>query len=784
MKNSVIFYKKPALRYLDAMPVGNGHLGAMVCGGTATEKINLNDDTLWSGFPRPNYIDNAYDRFTVRLRKKILEEGDYYAAEDLADRLQGHYNESYISAGELLIDFDGIEEVCDYIRGLDMRNGVAFTSFSAGGTNFKREVFASAPDKVIVVHLTSDKKASATVSLDSMIRHTNSCTPDGISLCGRAPRHIEAEYLEYTSSCREAIVYDEVWERQKGLRFECHARAVSDGACEYKDGKIFITDAKDTTIYLFIATNFNPDVFSKGHTVEDYCFPDMDITSVAEKVLDDALTMGYEKILSRHISDMNEYFDRVDFAPEYDKALDELPTDERKKKYSESGKDAGFEKQLFDFGRYLLYSCSRPGTQAANLQGIWCWQMRPAWSCNYTININTQMNYWGVEIANMPECHLPLMDFLNDISYTGKDTASGHYNARGFCAHHNVDMWRSTIPVGEGETNCMWSIFPTGGLWLSLHVWDHYLFTEDVEFLKKYYHILKGSALFAIDMMCDMGGGVLGICPATVPEHRYKKPDGTVFAVGAGSTFDYELVTELFDYTKTAASLVGDDDADFIAEMENVIKHIPPIPVDSKGEISDWQFECEPSPYLWLDKLYGLYPGFCLTQMGDNVLAAAKKTLDVNDQTTNSFGNCWYSGAWSRIGRADKAYEKLEYHFKHGTFDSLLGLNTSYPESVFQIDSNLGIVAAVGEMLIHSTPSKIILLPALPQAWQEGNVKGLRTRCGCAVCVEWEKGMLKKAIITSEKDRIITVSNGVDGKEKKITLAAGVAVEVDSCDFE
>ncbi len=782
MKNEIIRFQSAAEKYLDAIPVGNGRLGAMICGGVQLEKINLNDDTLWSGFPRANYIDCAYERFTTRLRKKILEEDDLYGAEDLADRLQGPYNESYIPAGEMLIEIPDVsEEVSGYVRGLDIKDGVAFVEYTCGGVKYKREAFASFPDDVIVIRITADKPKSISfcAHFESMIRSQAESYDGGIKLFGRAPRHIEPQYLEYTDECKQAIVYDEEWELKKGLRFECHANiSAIGGEVLSEGGKLTVKNADEACIYIWVGTNYNKDYFVNRRSVEDYCIKDLDISSLAKTALDKAMKKGFEKVYGDHVADMNEYYDRVSFEPEYDISKDRLFTEQRKALYEKGEKDAGFEKQLFDFGRYLLYSCSREGSQAANLQGIWCWEMRPAWSCNYTININTQMNYWGVETAGMPECHMPLMELLDGLSQTGKDTASSLYGARGFCAHHNVDLWRAACPVGLGKTNNMWAIFTVGGIWLSLNVWEHYLFTRDAEFLKQYYHVLKGAALFAIDMMGEMKDGHLGMVPTAVPERRFKRADGVIFAVGAGSTFDYELVTELFDSAVQAAEIVNDPDKDFVSEMEKVRSRFPDIPISKEGTIKFWQFDAESSPYMWSAKLYGLYPGYCLIG-SEKLYDAAKLTLEKDTTpSVSSFGNCWYAGAWARAGRGDKAYEKLNYHISNAVFTNLLGVNCSYPDKVFQIDSNLGIISSVIEMLVQSTPDSITLLPALSEAWQNGSVKGIKTRCGCTVDIEWKNGKLEKAVVYSPFDQEISVVENIGGKCKRINLSKGQSVTI------
>jgi len=786
MNNETLFYLKPAEKYLDAMPLGNGRLGAMVMGGVQAERINLNDDTLWSGFPRANAKDFGYERYTERIREKILREEDFNGAEDLAEKLQGPYNESFIPAGEFRISFENGGVAEDYIRSLDMKDGIAYTSYRVNGVTYCREAFVSFPDDVILVHLSADQTHALdfTAEFDSFIRHQNITLSDGIALKGRAPRRVAPEYLEYTDDLSAAIIYDEEWERKKGLRFECHAKArVLGGSVMYENGKMMVRNADEVYIYIWIGTNFQTKFCEEGGNAEDYCIKDLDIEAKATKVLEAAMKKGFEAVRKAHTLDMNEYFGRVSLEIEYDQALDKLPTNERMARYKKGACDAGLEKQLFDFGRYLLYSSSRPGSQAANLQGIWCWEMRPAWSSNYTININTQMNYWGVETLNMPECHMPLMDLLSGMAKRGEATAKFNYNARGFCAHHNVDLWRATCPVGNGETNSMWSLLTVGGIWLSLNVWEHYLFTRDVEFLKKHYHILKGSSLFAIDMMCEMDGGYLGLCPTTVPERRFKREDGKTFCVGAGSTFDYELITELFDGTKKAAELVGDEDKEFILEMENVEKKFPPIPVSEDGKIMFWQFDTIPTDYLWLEQLYGVYPGFCLLEATDELKKSAEKTLMEYDVLSRCFGNCWYAGAWARLENGKEAYKKLNHHISNVVFDNLFGGNMSYNGPAFQIDSNLGIIATIGEMLVRSTPESIVFAPAIPECWKNGSISGMKTRSACLVDLEWKDGGVVSSRLTSPIEQVLKVKAGSSDKELEIQFKAGETIMLSAEDL-
>lgn len=330
----------------------------------------------------------------------------------------------------------------------------------------------------------------------------------------------------------QAVSYDTTWEGQKGLKFECQVKIVcGDGVVRADANGFSVTGATEAIVYLWLGTNYNTHRFDTPDALWQGQDDSIDLEGRGRRALDAAAAKGWAKVRAAHVADMQEHFSRVQLDIDYDKSLDALATDERRHRYALQGCDAGYEKQFFDYGRYLLYSCSRPGTQAANLQGIWNWQLRPAWSGNYTTNINAQVNYWGAETLGMPECHMPFMRLLDEITHTGALTARNLYNARGWCAHHNIDLWRSTCPIGLGHSDCKWSLWPTGGLWICQHIWEHYLFTLDLDFLRQYYHVLKGAALFAIDMLCDLPNGYKGIWSG----HRARKP---LYARGRQHLYD------------------------------------------------------------------------------------------------------------------------------------------------------------------------------------------------------------------------------------------------------
>ena len=588
---------------------------------------------------------------------------------------------------------------------------------------------------------------SLTGRLDSMCRHTCAGFAERFALKGQAPRYVAPSYLEYESSQPTAVLYDEEWEEKKGLAFECHVRLVADVGRVRADERGFsVEGANSLSLLIWIGTDYNGNRFDEGANLWQGKIPGHDMEGLASQAFDRAVGLGFDGLLGRHIADHSAIFGRVALTLHDDPEGTLLPTGERKARYARGCADAGMERLFFDYGRYLLMDSSRPGTQAANLQGIWCWQMRPAWSCNYTLNINAQMNYWGAEVLNLSDCHGPFMDFLREISVTGARTAQNLYRARGWCAHHNVDLWRLTCPIGMGHSDCKWSLWPTGGTWICQHIWEHYLFTRDEAFLREYYPVLRGAALFAIDLCVPDGGGHLATCPTTVPENRYTLADGTAFSVGAGASLDYQMISDLFDCVTEAARILRLD-GELAAEIAQTRVQFPDIfPIDSKtGTLKDWQFDAE-CDNLFINILYGLYPGRLISpEKTPALMDAVRKTLAERDRPRDLFTNGWSAALYARLGDGETAYSRIRHHIANVTFNSLLGKNGTE----YQIDTNLGGIAGIAEMLIQSHDGFIDLLPALPYAWCDGEVRGLRGRGGYTIDMTWRDGTPSRTCSTS-----------------------------------
>ena len=752
-----LWYDAPAQYFEESLVLGNGQQGATVFGGISTDKIYLNDLTLWSGEPvNANMSPNAYKNLPAV--REALAEKNYKKAQSLVKKLQGKFSESYAPLGTLLLEFNDDPFISDYYRELDIDQAIAKVKTESNTNTIEREYLVSNPDKVFVIHLKSKKPGALgfTVRFESLLLHTTTATNNFLQANGVAPVKAEPNYVEKK---RNTIIFD----KKRGTRFTADIQIkTNSGKITNTDSSLSLANATEATIYISIATSFN------GYD-KDPAKQGLNQTAIAQTQLTKAVGLGWDEIKKRHVKDYQTYFNRVALKLEGDPSPN-LPTNERLKRYAKGESDPYLETLYFQFGRYLLISSSRTPGVPANLQGIWNHYLQPPWSSNYTMNINAEENYWLAENTNLTEMHQPFLQFLNNLSTTGKITAKTFYNMPGWVSHHNSDIWAMSNPVGNfGEGDPSWANWPMGGTWASAHLWEHYLFTQDAQFLKqKAYPIMRGAAEFCLAWLIKDSAGKLITSPSTSPENGFITFTGVKGNTLFGGTADLSMIRELFLDVIAAQKILKNDSA-FATSITTALNNLHPYQVGKAGNLQEWYYDWADSEpkHRHQSHLYGLYPGTHVTLEKTPLIAnAAKKTLEIKGDETTGWSKGWRINLWARLKDGEHAYkmyrELLKFVPPDETKENYTKMGGTYPNLLdahppFQIDGNFGGAAAVAEMLVQSNAEYIELLPAIPKAWQSGTVKGLKARGNYEIDMTWRKGQVTNLKIKSSTNPTATV---------------------------
>lgn len=755
-----LWYRHPATEWVEAMPIGNGSLGAMVFGGVEKETLGLNLDTLWSGSSHGYRVENKAEHFKEG-RRLILEDKKIEARDYLEENFAGDPSEWYLQLGMLHIT--SMKNMCprDYRRDLDLETGIATVGYSSSETEYSRECFISHPDKVLVYKMTAEgkNKLDFKAMIECELRHEVHTEGDTYFLDGIAPSHIGE------GKDAPICIYEDG--EKQGISFRCAFKAVTDGKIKANKNHLHVTDASYAIIYLTAEDNFEAWNKSVTKSQKDY-------KSICVSRLESAAGKGFDSVKAEHIADFSQYFNRVSIDLGESKK-DNVPTDRRIHDFLHSKKnDNNLYCLLFNFGRYLTISASREDSQAMTLQGIWTFKMCSPWRSNYTVNINTEMNYWPTMMCSLPEMNKPLIKFIGEIAESGKETAKNFYGVGGTCCHHNVDLWRITTPSGG---NPVWSFWSMAGAWFCRHLYEYYEYTLDKDYLRDTaIPIMEENARFCLDMLIDDGNGYLIFCPSTSPENEYKCK-GQDISVSKTTYMTMEIVTDLFTNLSSAYEALGIENG-MSREICEALPRLLPLKQGKDGGLMEWYYDEKgfDKHHRHVSHLYALHPSNLIDVERTPELASyARKTLENRGDGGTGWSLGWKINFWARLRDKDKVIKLINNQLRYippkykpgrgGTFPNMFD---AHPP--FQIDGNFGATAGIAQALMQSFGNRIIILPALPDQWANGHIHGLTAKGGVKVDIDWANGKLTKLTLDGKGEYEI-VYNGnsklvsLDGKK-------------------